>query len=92
MSKQHEFLKSRGMRQGFIVMRIDDYESHLNERGAFSPAEYMGRRGGYLWMTQAQAEAAAKHVGERTGHQYGVFKMVSIVEEAKTPFKVTQVG
>jgi hypothetical protein len=93
--KLHSFLKDREVKEFFIVCRIDDYSIMSNNRGGFCPSrgEYLGK-GGYLWPTQQKAEEAAKYVlqkPENLGKQFGVFKLVGIVEQADVPIRVTKI-
>ena len=90
---QHPFFKARTMKEGYVVNRIDDYFDHhvCGDRGGFHTPNY-GKKGGMLWPEYQLALNAAKHmVQQNPGHQYAVFKMVTIVEHSAPPINIIKV-
>lgn len=97
VKKVHPFLKERKVKELFIVVRVDDYSTHPNQRGGFPPGlgQYLGK-GGMLWPDEAKAQAAAAWVlskPENKDKTYAVCKVVTLVSNVpvKTPVKVEKV-
>lgn len=89
----HPFLKARGIKEAFMVMRIDDYRTeHCDgDRGGFMTPNY-GQKGGMLWPTEQMAIDAARHmVKKNPEQQYAVFKMCLVVETQHPPLTVVRV-
>lgn len=92
-TSNHPFMKERGLKEGLVVMRVDDYYNHHvpGDRDGYMTPNY-GQKGGILWPNEARAIEAAKHMVQKHPDQkYAVFKMVCIVEHQAPPVTVSRV-
>lgn len=84
----HEWVADRDIHEPHIVLRIDDYCMNPEQRGQFYPVnERRDDNQKAIWPNRELAIAAARWAVKQFGHQYGVFKMTTIVETAVVPVK-----
>lgn len=90
--KMHDWLAERSMTTPSLVLRIDDYSTTPLNRGQFVPhgSRYDDALKA-IWPTHDLAQHAAEWAVQKFGHQYAVFKMVEIYEQAVAPIKITKV-
>ena len=89
----HQWLKDREMDSPCIVLRIDDYATtpHSSHGQFYTVQDRLDDKGKAIWPSEAHASEAAKWATKKFGHQYGVFRLVSIIEPAAVPVKITVV-
>lgn len=86
-SKVHHFFRQRGIKEGYMVVRIDDYgtKSTCNANGDYyKPIGVDPQRGNTLWPTRAQAVHAAQWAVNRwPARFYAVMRFDTIVMQIK---------
>lgn len=88
----HPWIADREIHEAHIVLRIDDYSTMSSDRGQFYPAvERTDDKMKAIWSSRQKAIDAATWAAQKFGRQYGVFKMVAIVETTVRPIRVVEV-
>jgi hypothetical protein len=88
-----EWLRERDALSPSLVLRIDDYPAVAQgDLGQFYPImQRDDDKRKAIWPSEEKAVQAAHWAVKKFGHQYGIFRMVFIVEPFEAPVKVTEI-